>query len=142
MNALIKAPMDGEILSPGDTVSVYGTTHPLNAVSGARIHCRVQAGASITEILLEALSHKPGWHLRRDLIVKIGDHEIPESNWSKVRVKAGQTVTFIPRLQGGSVMRTVLSVVVAVAALIIAPYAAGLIFAAGSTALTVGTALI
>jgi hypothetical protein len=142
MNALIKAPVDGEILSPSETVSVYGTTHPLNAVSGARIHCCVQAGSSITEILLEALSHKPGSYLRRDLIVKIGDHEIPESNWSKVRVKAGQTVTFIPRLQGGNVLRTVLGVVVAIAALIVAPYAAGLIFAAGSTALTVGTALI
>jgi hypothetical protein len=142
MNALIKAPMDGEILSPDETVSVYGTTHPLNAVAGSRIHCCVQAGSSITEILLEALSHKPGWHVRRDLIVRIGDHEIPEANWSKVRVKAGQNVTFIPRLQNGGALRTILGVVVAVAALIVAPYAAGLVFAAGSVALTVGSALI
>src|SRR3954454_14149964 len=98
MNALIKPSLDGEVIAPGQMVSVYGTTHPLNAVAGARIHCRVAAGASITEILLEARSQKPGFVLRPDLIVKIGDHEILPRDWSRVRVKEGATVTFIPRL--------------------------------------------
>jgi hypothetical protein len=76
MNALIKSSLDGEIIAPSDMVSVYGTTHPLNAIAGARIECRVRAGLSITEILIEALSQKPGYVLCENLIVKIGDHEI------------------------------------------------------------------
>ncbi len=146
MNALIKSALDGEVIAPGDMVSVYGTTHPLNAVASARIYRRFPAGWSIAEILREALSHKPGWHLRRDLIVTIGGHEIPERNWERVRVKRGAVVNFIPRLQGGNTMRAVLGVVIAVAALIIAPYAAGFLTIAGfaltGASLTVATALI
>jgi predicted phage tail protein len=140
MNAMVSAALDGELLSPAATVPVYGTTHPLNAVAGSRIHCRVPAGSSITEILVDALSHKPGWHLRRDLIVKINDHVIPEENWSRVRVKKGATVTFIPRLQGGGdVWRSVLGLAVTVAALIAAPFLApGLITAFGAVGITVG----
>ncbi len=140
MNALRPVAIDGEVIPPAATVSVYGTTHPLNAVAGARIHCRVPAGWSIAEILGEALSHKPGWRLRRDLIVRINDHVIPEENWSRVRVKQGATVTFIPRLQdGGNIWRSVLGLVVTVAALVIAPYAApALVTALGATGITVG----
>jgi hypothetical protein len=142
MNAIQKTSLDGEIIAPGDMVSVYGTTHPLNALAGARIHCEVRAGSSITEILREALSHKQ--HLRRDLIVTIGDHEIPEGNWERVRVKKGAIVTFRPRLQGGgNVLRTVLSLVVAVAAIAFAgPLAATLGFAAGTVAFSVASAAI
>ncbi|MEN6535656.1 MAG: host specificity factor TipJ family phage tail protein [Bryobacteraceae bacterium] len=104
------------------------------------------AGLSISEILSEALKEKPVWQNRRDLIVRIGDHEIPEENWSKVRVKKGQAVTFIPRLQDGQVWRTVFSVVIAIAAIAIAgPLASSLTiagFAITGTALTVATALI
>ena len=53
MNALLPAAIDGELIPPAPTVSVYGTTHPLNAVAGNRIRCQVRAGASITEILLD-----------------------------------------------------------------------------------------
>lgn len=131
--------MDGEVMAPGEMVRAVGKAHPL---SGARIDCFVRAGSSITEILIEALSERPDLQLRRDFIVHIDGHPIEEKNWSRVRVKKGATVTFTPRLQGSDTLRTVLGVVVAVAALIVAPYAAGLIFAAGSTALTVGSALI
>lgn len=139
MNALIKAPMDGEILSPREMVRAVGKAHPLN---GGRIDCFVRAGSSITEILIEALSERPDLQLRRDFIVHIDGHPILEKNWSRVRVKKGATVTFTPRLQGGNALRSILGVVVAIAAIIIAPWAAGLVFAAGSAALSIGSALI
>lgn len=132
MNALIPAPLNGEIVSACDTVRAVGRAHPL---SGERIDCCVRAGSSITEILFEALAERPGYQLRRAFIVHIDGHPIEERNWSRVRVKAGATVTFTPRLQGGA-MRTILSVVVAIAAIIIAGPAGGLL---AGTAL--GTAL-
>ncbi|OYU91874.1 MAG: phage tail protein [Bradyrhizobiaceae bacterium PARB1] len=135
MNALSKVPMDGELLPPGATVRAVGKTH---ALSGGRIDCYVPAGLSITEMLLEALSERPDYQLRRDFIVHIDGHPIEEKNWSRVRLKAGATLTFMPRLQGSS-MRTILSLVVTVAALIIAPYAApSIISGLGAVGITVG----
>jgi len=139
MNEIVRPSLDGEIISPRDMVSVYGTTHPLNAVAGARVQCRVRAGTSIMEILLEALSHKPGHVLRGDLIVRIGDHEIPQENWSRVRVKPGAVVTFSPRLSGGNntLLRGVLAIVIAVAATAIAG-PAGSAFAASAIGTSIG----
>src|SRR5260370_31435504 len=111
MTALIKAPIEGEVIAPGEMVRAIGKTHPL---SGGRIDCHVRAGSSITEILLEALSERPDLQLRRDFIVHIDGHPIPEKNWSPVRVKKGATVTFTPRLQNGGALRTVPGVVIAV----------------------------
>jgi hypothetical protein len=123
MNALIKAPVDGELLPPGEMVRAVGKTHPL---SGGRIDCQVRAGLSITEILLEALSQCPGYQLRRDFVVHIDGYPIEEKKWSRVRLKPGATLTFTPRLQGGNIWRSVLSVVVAVAAIALAVPTGGL----------------
>jgi hypothetical protein len=122
MNQLVAAPIEGEILPPSDLVSVFGTTHPLHAVAAARIQCRVVAGLSIKEILDEALRDKPAVRLE-DLIVYIGDCEVPRDWWPKVRVKKGAVLTFSPRLAGGGpVIRTVLGLAITVAAVIAAPY--------------------
>lgn len=131
---LINAPIDGEILSPEATARVVGKTHPL---VGGRVDCCVRAGSSITEILLEALSAHPQHKLRRDFIVRIDGHEIPECNWSKVRVKARATITFTPRLRGGNLLRSVLSVVVAVAAIAVAGPLGGM-FAASAFGAGIG----
>jgi hypothetical protein len=143
MNALIKAPLDGEIIAPEASVRAIGKAHPLD---GGRIECWVPAGLSITEILMEALTAKPGIVLRRDFVVHIDGHVIEERNWSRVRVKAGATVTFVPRLNGGNVWRTLLSAVVAVAALVFAAPTGGLSIAAAlglsGTAATVAGALV
>src|SRR5581483_5846872 len=58
----------------------------------------------------------------------------------KVRVKPGATVTFFPRLQDNP-FKTILSVVVAVAALIVAPWAVGLLGLTGIVA-SIATAAI
>jgi predicted phage tail protein len=124
----------------------FGLWHHASAQrGGGRANSLRGAGRVIhhAEILREALSHKPGWHLRRDLIVRIGDHEIPERNWERVRVKKGAVVTFRPRLQGGgNVLRTVLSLVLAVAAIAFAGPLAGTLFAAGTVAFSVASAAI
>ncbi len=140
MNALVPTALDGELLSPHDTVRVVGKTHPL--LSSGRIDCVVRAGSSITEILIEALSHRPDMQLRRDFVVHIDGHLILEKNWSRVRVKKGATITFTPRLQnGGAVWRQVLSVVVAVAAIVIAPYLApGIVAGLGAIGITASIA--
>jgi hypothetical protein len=146
MNQLV--PVDsaihfGEIISPNSKIRVIGTTHPLNAVAGARIERHLDVGLTIEEMLQEALEDRPDIRTRRDFIVFIDGHPIEECNWRRVRAKAETTVTFMPRLQGGNALRTVLGVVVAVAALIIAPWAAGPeLLALTGTAFTVGQALI
>jgi hypothetical protein len=117
MNALIKAPLHGEIIAPEASVRAIGKTHPLN---GGRIECWVRAGLSITEILMEALASRPGMVLRRDFVVHIDGYAIEEKNWSRIRVKAGATLTFTPRLQSGNILRSVLSLVVVVAAFALA----------------------
>lgn len=117
MTALIRRSIDGEVLGPGEMIRVIGRTHPLN---GGRIDRLALAGSSITEILALALSDHPDLRLRRDFIVHLDGHPIPEKNWRRVRVKKGGTVTFVPRLQNSGVLRSVLSVVVAVAAIIVA----------------------
>jgi hypothetical protein len=80
------------------------------------------------------------------VIVHIDGHVIEERLWSKVRPKAGTTLTFTPWLQNGAVLRTVLTVVVAVAALVFAGPLAGTLTIAGmaitGTALSVATALV
>jgi sulfur carrier protein ThiS len=139
MNRLIRSSVDGEILSPRDRVRAVGKSHPLN---GGRIDCYLPAGSSISEILTEALSERPGAVLNRDFAVHIDGHPIPRENWHRVRVKKGATVTFTPRLGHGDMLKSVLGLVVAVGALIAAPYLApGLVSALGGIGLTVSTGI-
>ncbi|MGM4906250.1 host specificity factor TipJ family phage tail protein [Tardiphaga sp. 866_E4_N2_1] len=145
MNALIKASLHGEIIPPEASVRVIGTTHPLNAISGHRIRCFVPAGLSIMEIMMMALSARPGLVLSRDFVVYLGDHIVETANWSKVRVKAGTTLTFRLRPQNGNILRSVLSLVVVVAAFALAgPVGGALAGAIGVTSaagISVATAL-
>lgn len=121
MNVLVPASIDGEIISPRATVRVIGRTHPLQ---GGRLVRDLAAGLSISELMAEALSDFPEFVGRRDFAVHLDGHPIEEKNWHRIRVKAGVTVTFWPRLQNSGTLRAALSAVVVLAALIIAPYAA------------------
>lgn len=139
MTTLMKRVIEGEVWSPRDTVRVIGYMRPFG---GGRIDCHVPAGLSISEILGEALADDPELRNRRDFIVMIDEHYILEVNWSRIRLKPGVTLNFMPRLQGGgNVWKSVLSLVVTVAALVVAPWAVGLIGLTGIAA-SIGTALI
>lgn len=126
---------EGEILPPSATVRVIGRTHPL---AGERVVRDVAAGLSIAEIL-EACA---GSIYGGGFVVHIDGHAILPQHFRKVRVKAGATVTFLPRLQnGGGIWRTVLSAVVAVAAIALAVPTGGLSLGlAAATGLSAGVA--
>jgi hypothetical protein len=138
MSGMVAKVLQGEILPPGAGVRVIGRTHPFR---GGRVECELEAGLSIAELLHQALSGSPELASSRDFIVHVDGHEICEINWRRVRVKPGRTVTFWPRLSGSSPLRTILGLVVAVAALVVAPWAVGLMGLTGLAA-SVGTALI
>lgn len=132
MNTIERYAINGEILPPQLTVRVVGRTHPL---AGDRVVRDVAAGMSIAEILDECAGPRYG----AGFIVHLDGHVIAPENFHKVRVKAGVTMTFLPRLQGnGGVWKSVLAVVVAVAAAVIAPQLApGLVTAFATAGLTI-----
>lgn len=142
MTALATRTIDGEILTAGDCVRVIGRLRPFG---GARICLEVPAGSSVAEAMRQALAGS-GLKGRRDYAVYLDDHAIESKNWERIRVKRGVTITFVPRLQGGGTLRAVLSIVVAVAALVFAGPLAGSLTIAGfaitGTALTLATAAI
>jgi hypothetical protein len=143
MNAIIPARLEGEILAPTDQVRAIGKTHPLN---GGRLERYLPAGLSIVEILTELYADRPGLWARRDFVVHLDGHVIAEENWHRVRPKKGTTLTVMPRLQGGDILKSVLTLAVTVAALVFAAPLAGLITIAGfaitGTALSIATAVI
>jgi hypothetical protein len=120
MNRLVKVAspaLNGDIVLPGATVRVVGKPHIL---SGDRIDRYLEVGLTIDEMISEALRERPEMAGRRDLHVHLDGHAIEEQNWRRVRAKPGTVVTFVPALGNGAELRTVLSVVVAVAAIALA----------------------
>lgn len=119
---LIQAPLAGEIIGPERReLRLIGRTHPL---AGGRIDVKVRAGVTIQDILDEALRQQPGSRLAPNFLVRIDGLPIERGIWHLVRPKPGSTVTFVP-VPGN--LRSVLALAVTVAALIVAPYAAGFI---------------
>lgn len=133
---LVPRTIDGEILMPAASVRVVGRVHPL---AGERRDRRVPAGLSIAEILDEVGAGA----FAGGFVVHLDGHPVAPENFRKVRVKAGVTMTFLPRLQGGgAIWRTILTAVVAVAAFTVAGPLAGTLFTAGTIAYTIATAAI
>jgi sulfur carrier protein ThiS len=139
MNALEVAGIKGEIISPCDFVRVVGVSHPFK---GGRIDRRVAAGLSIAEIL-DAVAAE----ISLPLIVQVDGEPVPREWRARVRVKAGSVVTFRPLLMGDNPLRTILGLAVAIAALVVAGPAAGLLgltgigFTLGSAAISAGVLL-
>ncbi len=142
MNALVPSVLHGEVLPPTATVRAIGLVSPFG---GERIDVALPAGLSIAEILGFALADHPDFVLRRDFVVHIDGHVVPERLWSRVRIKAGVTLTFSLRLQGDG-WRTALSLVVAIAAFVFAgPLGGALAGAIGITSaigISVATSLV
>lgn len=118
-----------EILAGDATVDVWVRQSPLRQ---ERQHLIVPAGLSIAEILAEC--EPLGLRLGAPVHVTIDGHVIERRNYGRVRPKEGRTVAIV-RVPAGGATRSILSLVVAVAALVAAPFLAGpLISAFGITA--------
>lgn len=111
---------DGEIIAPGEGVDVFLRPSPLRQ---ERHHVRLAAGLSVAEMLREC---DAAFDMRGNferLHVSIGGHAIPEENWSRLRVKPGATVNIV-RVPGKGALRSIVSAIVAIVALVVAPYLA------------------
>jgi len=135
LNALVRSVLEGEVFAPGACVRVVGRVHPL---AGGRVDTKVGAGLTVAEILRACA----GEAYAGGFVVYLGEHIIAPENFGRIRVKGGATLTFWPRL-GDNTWKTILSLVVAVTALIVAPYLApGLVtaFAAAGVSIAASTA--
>lgn len=117
---LISRIEDGEIIAPGEGVDVFLRPSPLRQ---ERHHLRLPSGLSVAEILSEC---DAAFGMRGNferLHVSIGGHPIPERNWSRLRVKPGAAVNIV-RVPGKGALRSIVSAIVAIVALVVAPYLA------------------
>jgi hypothetical protein len=122
---LIERGRTGEILGPEDAVDVFIRPSPLRQETH---HLRLRAGLSLAEMVEEcraAFLMRPSF----PVYIEISGHAIPADRWERIRVKPGFSVTIIA-VPGKSAFRSILSIVVSVAALFLAPYLAGPIIGA------------
>lgn len=118
---LITKIQEGQIIAPGEGVDVFLRPSPFRQ---ERHHLRLPAGLSILEILRDC---DAAFGLRGNferLHVAVGAHAIPSANWTRLRVKPGVTVNIV-RVPGKGALRSIVSAVVAIFALVVAPYLAG-----------------
>jgi len=136
---LIERGLSGDIIAPGDGVDVFLRPSPLRQ---ERHHLRLAAGLSLAEIVEECRS---AFHMRpsQALHVSIGGHAVPADRWPRVRIKPGVTVTIVA-VPGKNALRSVLAIVVSIAALFVAPIIATSLLGltAGTTTFSIATGLI
>lgn len=122
---LIERFPDVEILSPGDCVDVWFRPSPLLR---ERHRMRLAAGMSLAEMLAAAKGSFgfSQWKLFR---IEIDGHPIDPRYWHGVRAKPGTVVTIVA-LPGKGAFRSILGIIVAVTALVLAPIIAGPIIGA------------
>ena len=137
-NQLTPRPLQGEILGRADTVRVCGYLDPMKQ---RRIDCEYPAGETIAELLERATAgeRRPGF--AHALIAQVNGGAIPPEWWGRIRPRPGALVTFFCRLQGDAT-RSILALAVTVAAIVFAPYLAGLPILAGLTGLIGSQAVI
>jgi len=129
---IVPAALNGEILGPGDGVRVIGAPHPL---TNDRVERILPAGLSVAE-MIEAVAGLDETSLPRRFIAYVDGDPIPEEHWRAVRLKRGATLTFLARLEGGNLLRSVAMIAVAVLALVVTGG-----FAAPLLGATLGTGL-
>ncbi|MDR7146166.1 hypothetical protein [Rhizobium sp. BE258] len=142
MNQIIKsAALVGEIIAPGEGVDIWVRPSPIRQ---ERFHLRVSPGLTVVEIIQQCRAVF-GIDTAR-LYVSMSGHAIPVENWKRVRIKSGVTLNIVA-VPGKGFFRSILSVVVSIAALFLAPLLAGpllagLGIASGSAAAGALTGLI
>lgn len=137
----VPAVLEGEIIAPGEGVTVVVRASPLR---DERHVITVPAGLSIAEIIagfVVPLGYRADW-----LRISLGGDVIARELWPRIRLKPGASLA-VQALPQGKWVRQALLAVVAVVALVVAPYVAapllaGLGIAAGTVAASLITASI
>lgn len=121
------------------------TSVPVVGADAQRIDVKAPPGSSIREMItiaLPGLSESDFGLLRVSLVNEQGMMQVSRDYWSVTRPKVGARVV-IRIVPAKNALRSILMVVVTIAALVVAPYLAGALgFTAGSFGFTVASSLI
>ncbi|MEQ1938625.1 host specificity factor TipJ family phage tail protein [Mesorhizobium sp. CN5-321] len=126
MNAIVRAPLSGEILSPADIITVTAAVHPLKPNAELLI---LPAGLSVAEIIREVGKRCCVSRLASGANVSISGHVIHEEFWRGVRVKPGAHV--VVRARAGKSLGNIFKTILMIGLAVLAPWAGGLIATAG-----------
>lgn len=132
MHDVIKAPIEGEILSPRDMVRVVGRVR----FCGARTDRLERPGRTVADYL--ARVEAP---VVVDLVEGGRARPLPMAQWAATRPARGSAVVFRPRLNNGAA-KALLTLAVVVAAVLIAGPAGGLLAGAIGISVSAATSLV
>lgn len=142
----VAAPMDGEILLAGDTVTVVAALNPL---SNSHSIIELPAGLSLREIVERVARRSRISRLATGLVVYVGDHAVPRANWHRVRPRPGTRITLraVARGGGGGIFKSLLMIALVVFAAFAVPFLTPIIggtlaSAAGAVILAGGSLLL
>lgn len=132
--------LHGEIIGPERTVRVVVAPHPLR---NDRVEFWARPGSTVAEVVDEAF-RLSGTGIGRGAVVYVGMDVVPEAIRTRVRLKAGATVVVRATVakHATQIIATVLTVVVAIAAAVVAgPLLLGLGIVGIGTGIAAGSAL-
>lgn len=138
MTAPIRAPLQGELLGPADTITVIASLHPLSP--SREIHT-LPAGLSLREIVDIAAGRSARGRFGGALAVWVETDPVPPAMWSRIRIKSGTRVVLraVPQGSGGGILKSLAMLAVAVISAFVAPYLTPII---GATAATFAAAAV
>ena len=118
----ITGAMHGEILPPGEGLTLAIIAHPLKL---ERELIPAPAGLSVAELVTFARA-RATTRLRFGFVVTVNGDRVPNNWWNCVRPKPGTVITIraVPEGDGGNVLRAVLGIAAVAAGLLLAPVVA------------------
>jgi hypothetical protein len=119
MTAIVKAPLHGEIIAPGEGITLVVAPHPLSVSSTAMM---APAGLSLAE-LVEFARLRSDTALRTRFVVTLEGERIDRDLWHCVRPKPGTLVIVRAVAEGGDngLLRSLLSLAVVAIGVFVAP---------------------
>lgn len=116
MNAVANRPLSGEIIEPGDAVTVYARLHPFKVEQKVSA---VPAGMSVAEIARLVLATNGEKQLFGTLQARVNGDVVDPDWWERIRLKPGTELRLqaVPGKGAGNLLRTILLIAVSVVAL-------------------------
>ncbi|NDW04079.1 host specificity factor TipJ family phage tail protein, partial [Jiella pacifica] len=126
MNSLVRSPIQGELLGPGETVEVVAALHPLKR---ERVRIRVPSGSSVAEVVEICAAEGKVSRLAVGAHVSVNGETVAQERWDGHRVVTGDVVV-VRAVAGkavGNLLRTILSIALVVfASFIVGPSVLGI----------------